>query len=633
MKITLPSFLVAISAYLLLSTGCAVNPRCPGSLLPIVEVQVNNTPSNHDDYGSTASFTGCRARITNYAKLFGGYNFPGGVSVEIRNPNSTTNLVFTTSSSATTGSSSIFAVLPQDGSWLNFYTEGTTTSTIDKSISIEMATAGSCSEVVLARKAMMVPAGSPPISPTASLPRVELELGSVATLDDYITWSPTPCRIRWTSGTAGATLGVTLQNMAGANRINFADSNLPGGNTATNPSLALTLKGDASWVSFYIAGNYPNSSINDKDAVLEVIQTTGGALVSREGLMVRIRKNADSLSVAERNRYLEALQKIDLTYNNYIDFVRTHSRDNTGSGGSVIAHKQAHSGSAFLPWHRIFILHLERLLQASDPSVAIPYWRFDINAQNVFSSDFFGSNTTGTMANLSATNPIVSWNLPLESVPTGIQRHTPYGDNGHPTVSNEMADMALGGTTFAFGNSGSVSGFRTMEIISHNPAHSTSGLVDAGGNPLPGASWIAGSPAIADRDPLFFSLHCNVDRLWSKWQWIHTRYTPTDPLSYDLQGSLTAPAAGVATPNVAANRMLGQYADDTMWPWDNVTGGTIGSTSERPNIAILTPLPITIGSILPGSKPTVKSAIDYLNITNTRPVPTLGFAYDDFFPY
>ena len=27
----------------------------------------------------------------------------------------------------------------------------------------------------------------------------------------------------------------------------------------------------------------------------------------------------------------------------------------------------------------------------------------------------------------------------------------------------------------------------------------------------------------AARDPLFFMLHANVDRLWAKWQWIHKR--------------------------------------------------------------------------------------------------------------
>ena len=54
--------------FLLLIIGlssCAVNPRCPTQLMPIVEVQINNTASAHDDYINSSGYTSCRARITN----------------------------------------------------------------------------------------------------------------------------------------------------------------------------------------------------------------------------------------------------------------------------------------------------------------------------------------------------------------------------------------------------------------------------------------------------------------------------------------------------------------------------------------------------------------------------------------
>ena len=44
-----------------------------------------------------------------------------------------------------------------------------------------------------------------------------------------------------------------------------------------------------------------------------------------------------------------------------------------------------------------------------------------------------------------------------------------------------------------------------MENNPHNMAHALSGFTDMSGNPLPGASWVGGSPAIAPRDPIFFS--------------------------------------------------------------------------------------------------------------------------------
>jgi tyrosinase len=630
-----PVWLLAIAtAYL---SSCAVIPRCPNQLLPILDTRINASAGSEDDYLSTTAYTACHVSISNYAKFLGGYNFPGGVQVEIRNTSSGSLLFSPTNSGA--GSASIFVTLPQDGSVVDFFTKGTVTSTVDKTSIIEIATAGAtCNEVVLTRKATMVPSGTPPIVASASSKVLEIQIGSVSNLDDYVTWAPTYCTVKWDNpGSATATLAVRLQNMTGTNRLAFADSNLAGGNTAKAATLNLTLPGNGSWVKFYLAGNYPNSSVTDKDAVIEVVDVSSGALVTREGLMVRIRKNVNTLTADERDRYLQALKKIDLTYNSYIEFVQTHARDNTGSGGSYLGYRQAHRGSAFLPWHRAFVLHLERLLQSADPSVALHYWKFDDNAPNMFTQDFMGTNNTGAsnMAVLSATNPIVSWTLPGEGVATGIQRKTPYGDGGHPATATETATLALGGTGFVF------SSFRLMENQAHDPAHFLSGA----------NSWIGPQPSLAVRDPMFFFLHCNVDRLWAKWQWVGNRNNNADVNAYDLLGSVVTPATGVASANwtldingqVVTNRTLGQYAEDSMWPWDNVTtaystvaqtNAALANTSGRPNIAIITPFPIVLGAILPGSKPQVRHVIDYLGINSTTsPGASLGFCYDDFFPF
>lgn len=96
-------------------------------------------------------------------------------------------------------------------------------------------------------------------------------------------------------------------------------------------------------------------------------------------------------------------------------------------------------------------------------------------------------------------------------------------------------------------------------------------------------------------------------------------------------GSHNAPAPGVLGPSLAGNRTLGQYAGDTMWPWNNVTGG-IGTTA-RPNIAVLKPFPIVLGAILPFAQPTVKSTIDWAGVKFTGPGTSLGYGYDDFNPF
>ena len=602
---------------LLMLSNCAVVPSCPNQLMPFVEVQVNNTASTHDDYISTTTFTPCRARITNFRVVFGsGLNFPGGVEAEIRNIPLSTNLTLSAASSG--GSSSFFTTIPGDGGWLDFFVRGNTASTTDKSSIIELATAGAtCNEVVLTRAGLMVTSGAPPISPTAALPRVELEVGSISHLDDYLTWSPTFSRIKWSNPTSPtATINVTVRNISGSNRLRFSATQPASGATATGTTASVTLTGDSA-IGFYIAGNPGNASVNDKDAIFEIVETSTGNLLAREGVMVRIRKNANALTSAERDRYLEALRSMHQTYNFFMLFRNSHSRN--GSGFANIGHRQAHIGSAFLPWHRAFMLHFERLITSADPSVALPYWHFDQSSPTMFHADFMGANSTGNIATLSAANPISTWAIPGEAA--GIRRRTPYGNAGTPgsvtgtgtIVATETATLALG-TNYV--------NFIGMEGTTHNGAHNNSG------NDI---SWIAQSPADAPMDPLFYFLHCNIDRLWAKWQWVNLRYDPVQTATYNLQGGhFSSPSVAPAyTENIQGritlNRTYGQYADDTMWPWDNVTGTTAGTgTGSRPTVVPLTPFPIVIGGLMPGSKPNVKSMMDFRII---------NFAYDDFSPY
>ena len=62
--------------------------------------------------------------------------------------------------------------------------------------------------------------------------------------------------------------------------------------------------------------------------------------------------------------------------------------------------------------------------------------------------------------------------------------------------------------------------FRTMEGNPHGSAHTSFG------------GSISSIPTAA-RDPLFFLLHCNVDRLWAKWQRQFGRFNPAQAASYD----------------------------------------------------------------------------------------------------
>ena len=134
--------------------------------------------------------------------------------------------------------------------------------------------------------------------------------------------------------------------------------------------------------------------------------------------------------------------------------------------------------------------------------------------------------------------------------------------------------------------------FSAMEGTPHGAAH-----VSFNG-------WVSDIPT-APKDPLFFMLHSNVDRLWALWQWLNARTDAADPNTYTGQ-----------------NRD-GRRVNDTMWPWNGVV------TPPRPNFAPGSGLPASPLTPTPGTTPTVRSAIDYHGSRVGLPLDWLGFSYDD----
>ncbi|HSG30554.1 MAG TPA: tyrosinase family protein [Thermodesulfobacteriota bacterium] len=116
--------------------------------------------------------------------------------------------------------------------------------------------------------------------------------------------------------------------------------------------LELTLPVDGSPMLFHMSGEFGKPSIEDKDAIVLTINQTTGNIIGETKLMVRIRKNANNLSSAERDRFISALATLnDRGMGKYSDFRNIH----TDAGED-----EAHGRPGFLPWHRAFILDLER---------------------------------------------------------------------------------------------------------------------------------------------------------------------------------------------------------------------------------------------------------------------------------
>jgi Common central domain of tyrosinase len=146
-------------------------------------------------------------------------------------------------------------------------------------------------------------------------------------------------------------------------------------------------------------------------------------------------------------------------------------------------HNGIHMGPAFLPWHRDFLLKLEKDLQLINSSIAIPYWDWTrTDSRNLDAGPwktFFGgrSNSGGKFDHWTYTR------LPANQVTATL-----------PSLASVITELAA--TSFLQ--------FRRLEYGSHVPGHTWTGHTMASGR----------SPL----DPLFFLHHGNIDRLWSIWQ-------------------------------------------------------------------------------------------------------------------
>lgn len=227
------------------------------------------------------------------------------------------------------------------------------------------------------------------------------------------------------------------------------------------------------------------------------------------------RKNLTRLTVAERQAFTNAVNQLR-DNGDYEPFVEQHQ--------GAMSH--GHSGPAFFPWHREYVLRFERALQAIDPSVNVPYWDWTQDNLNsagtqslIWRDDFMGGPGQSGSGQVT-TGPFASW---------GLIR----------SAFDIFAYPGTGGTIANFMSSPNYTTFRQVEGP-HGAAH-----VWVGG--------FVGNAMIAPRDPVFWLIHSNVDRLWAEWIAQHgsaSDFEPYLPLSGGPQG---------------------HNLNDTMWPWN---GGT-----------------------------------------------------------
>ncbi|MEV0633473.1 tyrosinase family protein [Streptomyces sp. NPDC050619] len=250
--------------------------------------------------------------------------------------------------------------------------------------------------------------------------------------------------------------------------------------------------------------------------------------------MAYTRKDVSTLTGAEKRRFVKALLEIKRR-GEYDEFVRTHIEYYVADGENGL--RAAHMTPSFLPWHRRFLLELERALRRVDSSVTVPYWdwtRDRTTTSAPWTKDLLGGTgrrsdrqvTTGPFAYAEG-----NWTL-KEGVTDGEFLTRDLGRVRDPitlptkndlewALKDPVYDTSPWDSTAAKGFRNKLEGWGTgrgsAAWRNHNRVHRWVGGAMVGGASV--------------NDPAFWLHHAFVDLCWSRWQRRHdgARYLPAKP--------------------------------------------------------------------------------------------------------
>jgi tyrosinase len=129
---------------------------------------------------------------------------------------------------------------------------------------------------------------------------------------NYLTWAPVQGTVRLPEvdgGDGADPVMVTLSNDKPevGGQLEFAAAR----DQPRSASLDVVLPPDGTPVDFWVAGVVGKASSADGDAVIRVAKAGEAEALTSKAVMVRIRKNANQLGPAERDRFTTALAKLN----------------------------------------------------------------------------------------------------------------------------------------------------------------------------------------------------------------------------------------------------------------------------------------------------------------------------------
>lgn len=285
-----------------------------------------------------------------------------------------------------------------------------------------------------------------------------------------------------------------------------------------------------------------------------------------------IRKSVTNLTSTEKSDFIRGVKTLKtmpkltipgLTLtatNRYDSFVEIHNMSmstltpDPSEPGDPRNRNAAHQGSAFLPWHREFILRFERELQIAlgDDAFGLPYWDWAADSAVDDQSDparsamvVWGVDFMGGQGNPVSNGEFRAGEWAIFPSGSLVRAFGQFDGGGEvidtlPTQDDVNASLQIGTYDTSPWHSGSANSFRN-QFEGWEPASGLHNRVHL---------WVGGSmlPGTSPNDPVFFLHHCNCDRIWALWQVCHP-------------GVPYAPADSVA------DAPVGHRLNDRMFPW------------------------------------------------------------------
>jgi tyrosinase len=227
-----------------------------------------------------------------------------------------------------------------------------------------------------------------------------------------------------------------------------------------------------------------------------------------------VRRDVYSLSDSEWNAFVAALQAIKAS-GIYDEFTRRHMNAMMEltfmPGETSTVRNVAHNGPSFFPWHRASTRELELELQKIDPTVFIPYWRWEVEGAawpTAHIWDLVGGNGAAKGGKV-FNGPFAGWTSIIYSNGTFVPRSGILRKFKTTIAMPLWANLNIGAYDVAPWNnlSSRTRSFRAAFEKNHNTVHT-----NIGGDMTAGTS---------PNDPIFYLHHANVDRAWATWQTQH----------------------------------------------------------------------------------------------------------------